>query len=157
MAQAALCNTAATILKGSQPRQTSDQALLTVIGEVLIWIEANLNENLSLINVTKKSGYAHWYFQRKFRQITGVPLADYIRLRRIINAADQLIMTDKKILTIALDNGFSSQQAFTRIFRRYLIMTPGEIRRKHQGDSTCTQELWHKFYSDYAYFAIPTM
>ena len=47
------------------------------------------------------------------------------------DAASALVRTDARILDIALDCQFSSQEAFTRAFRRYYGMTPGEYRRQN--------------------------
>ncbi|WP_157060562.1 helix-turn-helix domain-containing protein [Pantoea sp. A4] len=102
-----------------------------VVVDMLTWIDDHLDDELKACVVTEKSGYTRWHFQRKFRQITGISLAEYIRYRRLQNAAHALAETDSKIMTIALDNGFTSQQSLTRLFRRYLGCTPTDVRRDY--------------------------
>ena len=48
------------------------------IKELLVWIEDNLTNPLSLDIVSAKSGYTKWYLQRMFKKQTGLSLASYI-------------------------------------------------------------------------------
>ena len=45
------------------------------IKELLVWIEDNLTNPLSLDIVSAKSGYTKWYLQRMFKKQTGLSLA----------------------------------------------------------------------------------
>jgi transcriptional regulator GlxA family with amidase domain len=47
---------------------------------------------------------------------------------RVDRAAELLRHTDKGLLQIALEVGFNDQSYFTKVFRRYLRMTPREYR-----------------------------
>jgi len=55
---------------------------------------------------------------------------DYVRKRRLAEAAYQIAHTDKKLLEIALDNGFQSHENFTRAFKRMFAMSPAEYRKR---------------------------
>ncbi|MCW1873010.1 MULTISPECIES: helix-turn-helix domain-containing protein [Erwiniaceae] len=104
----------------------------SVVQDILPWIEDNLdNERIRVSTVTRKSGYGHSHFQRVFRKQTGYNLAEYIRTRRLIRAAQSLLFTDKDIMQIAFDNGFTSQQTFSRTFRKYLNVPPATFRKRH--------------------------
>lgn len=63
-----------------------------------------------------------------FSQVTGVSLGEYVRKRRLYLAAAELLNTDKKILEVALQFGYSDQQAFTRVFKYYYHTTPSKWR-----------------------------
>lgn len=89
----------------------------THIKELLVWIENNLRNPLSLDIVCEKSGYSKWYLQRMFRRQTNLPLAAYIRARRLYLAAFSLRFTQKSILDISLEYQFDSQQTFSRCFK----------------------------------------
>ncbi|MEL6216268.1 MAG: GyrI-like domain-containing protein, partial [Pseudomonadota bacterium] len=82
-----------------------------------------------LRSVSKAAGMSHAHFQRTFKALTGETLATYIRSRRMANALDQLLRTDQRVLDIAIDAGFESQEAFARAFKRAFGMTPTEYRR----------------------------
>nr|WP_244589425.1 AraC family transcriptional regulator [Escherichia coli] len=70
-----------------QLRYDDKQFHTTVIKDVLLWIEHNLDQSLLLDDVANKAGYTKWYFQRLFKKVTGVTLASYIRARRLTKAA----------------------------------------------------------------------
>lgn len=86
------------------------------IKELLVWIEDNLTNPLSLDIVSAKSGYTKWYLQRMFKKQTGLSLASYIRARRLYLAAFALRFTQKSILDISVEYQFDNQQTFSRCF-----------------------------------------
>ncbi len=52
----------------------------------------------------------------------------YITLLRIGKAKEMLWNTDKSITEIAMSIGFNSSQYFSRVFKNYVGVTPGEYR-----------------------------
>lgn len=54
---------------------------------------------------------------------------DYLRYRRLAFALVEVRDTQKSILDIALDYGFSSHEAFTRAFKEAYGITPSEYRQ----------------------------
>ena len=63
-----------------------------------------------------------------FRKCTGKPLNRYVQERKIANAAQELLDTDRTILDIAVAYGFSGRTVFSRAFRRYTGYTPSLFR-----------------------------
>jgi len=123
-----------------------------VINDILPWIEENLfDESLRIKSVTARSGYGHWHFQRLFRQHTGINLATYIRVRRIIRAAFSVALSDKGIFDIAIENGFSSQQNFSRTFKEYLNLSPIFFRQACSGQEAAFRQLTLDLHRDYAF------
>ena len=55
---------------------------------------------------------------------------EYVRNRRLTEAARALVETDRRILEVALDWQYDSQEAFTRAFKRAYGVTPGDFRRR---------------------------
>ena len=55
---------------------------------------------------------------------------DYLRLRRLAFALKEVRDSDRGILDIAFDYGFSSHEAFTRAFKATYGITPSEYRKK---------------------------
>lgn len=93
------------------------------------YIEVNLNEQLDLKDVARIAGCSLFYFHRIFQAISGFTLKEYIRKRRLAEAAQELRNTRKGILDIALDFGYESQEAFTRAFQKETGRTPGDFRK----------------------------
>ncbi|EJL89967.1 helix-turn-helix domain-containing protein [Pantoea sp. BIGb0393] len=102
------------------------------IRSLLDWIENNLGHDLHLDEVARRSGYSRWHLQRLFRQHTGFSLAEYIRQRRLTESALTLINSDEAILQVAMSYGFDTQQAYTRTFKNYFLVTPGQLRRQRR-------------------------
>lgn len=130
----------------------SDELIIAVVNDTLSWIDDNLDENTRVKIITSRSGYTHWYFQRKFKEVTGITIAEYLRACRIINCTVELITTNKKILQIAMDNGFSSQQAFTRVFSNYLNFSPGVVRVRFYGKPSFIEEVKSDIFRPYPFF-----
>jgi AraC family transcriptional activator of mar-sox-rob regulon len=129
-----------------------DLVLHAVVRDIIKWIDGNLDINLRVDVITRKSGYTHWYFQRRFKEITGISIADYIRICRVINATRALITTDKNIMSIAMDNGFSSQQTFTRVYRHYVNEPPGSIRKAYCGEPAYVENMRSEMFQRFPFF-----
>ena len=56
-------------------------------------------------------------------------LHDYVRRRRLTEAARMLVFSERPVLEIALLAGYESQQAFTSVFKAMYKRTPAEYRR----------------------------
>jgi AraC family transcriptional regulator len=94
----------------------------------LQFIELNLNENISLQTVSKKAFSSLSHFHRIFFAMTGYSLKDYIRKRRLSNAALELVTSQKKVIDLALDAQFETPETFTRAFKKMFGMSPKEFR-----------------------------
>lgn len=124
-----------------------------VIQDIIPWIEANLSdESIRVRNVTERSGYGHWHFQRVFRKQTGINLATYIRIRRIVRSAFSVAFSDKEIIDIAIENGFSSQQNFSRTFKFYFKIAPTIFRKTCLGREVIFKALTGEIHRDYGWF-----
>lgn len=103
------------------------QTILEVIDHS---IRQQNDEALTLQYLAHRLGYSEYHFSRKFREISGMSFRDYLRYRRLAFALKALRDTDRSILEIAVDYGFSSHEAFTRAFREAYGLTPSEYRAK---------------------------
>ncbi|WP_439741750.1 AraC family transcriptional regulator [Bacillus pseudomycoides] len=93
------------------------------------FIEGNLQDRLNVVEVSSQSCFSPFHFQRLFQAITGFSVQEYIRNRRLSEAAISLRETRKNILEIAIDFQYNSQEAFTRAFVNYFGMTPAKYRK----------------------------
>lgn len=98
------------------------------ISEALKYIDRHIEESITLEALSEKFFLSPFYFHRLFSMIVGKSLAAYIRDRRILYACEQLCNTEKTILDIALDSGFTSAQSFSRTFRAVQGVSPSEYR-----------------------------
>ncbi|MFV0396380.1 MAG: helix-turn-helix transcriptional regulator [Coprobacillaceae bacterium] len=99
------------------------------VDEIDTCIKNYNDETLTLYNLSKKLGYSKSYTTRKFKQISGMQFRDYLRQRKLAFALKEVRDTEKKLLDIAVNYGFSSHEAFTRAFKKSYGITPSEYRK----------------------------
>ena len=101
-----------------------------IIGEIDLCIKDCNNEEITLKRLSDSLGYSEFYVSRRFKEISGMQFRDYLRYRKLAFALKDVRDTDKSLLDIALDYGFSSHEAFTRAFKEAYGITPSEYRQK---------------------------
>lgn len=100
---------------------------------VLVHIQANLDEDLSLDAVAKLARLSPFHFHRLFRSTIGETLKQYTQRLRLERAANRLVIHDTSILDVALDSGFHSHETFSREFKRRFQVTPRSYREWGRG------------------------
>ena len=99
------------------------------IDKAVRFIEKNLCKEIYIKDVTKDIGISLYHFHRIFRGMVGETIGDYIRKRRLSLAATDLLATNEMIADIAFKYVFSTNEAFTRSFKKQFHCTPSEYRR----------------------------
>src|SRR6185295_1509913 len=100
---------------------------------VLVYIQANLDQDLSLEALATRSQLSPFYFHRLFRSAVGETLKQYTQRLRLERAANRLIIHDASILDVALDSGFQNHETFSREFKRRFQVTPKSYREWARG------------------------
>ncbi len=96
---------------------------------LLGWIEQHLDEPLTLERIAGQAGLSPYHFSRLFTARSGRSIMAYVRGRRLVRAARRLCdEPDLKLIDLAFDCGFESQEAFTRAFKRVFGVSPGRFR-----------------------------
>lgn len=99
------------------------------IQRALDYTEAHLMEEIDCAAVASRACSSAFHFQRIFSVVCGVSLGEYIRLRRLTLAAEDLIRTREKVIDIALKYGYDAPESFSRAFARFHGISPTEARR----------------------------
>lgn len=98
--------------------------------QVIDFIGQHLDEELTLQQLSRIACFSKYHFHRLFTAYTGLSLQHYIRWLRLKRAAHQLIVDeDKSIIEIAINAGFDSHEAFTRVFKKTCGMTPSKFKK----------------------------
>ena len=87
------------------------------------------DEALTLKSLAARLGYSEFHTTRKFREICGMQLRDYMRARRLAFALKAVRDGQESLTDIALDHGFSSSEAFSRAFKNAYGVSPGQYRK----------------------------
>lgn len=101
------------------------------LSNAIEYIESNLDKDISIDAAAQIACCSAYYFQRVFTYVAGISLSEYIRRRRMSQAAFELQKSDKKVLDIALKYGYSSPTAFNRAFQSVHGITP--VAAKNMG------------------------
>lgn len=102
---------------------------ITGIQRALDYTEEHLTEEIDYEEVAKQAYSSTFHFQRMFSLICGFTLGDYVRMRRLSLAAEELCQTSLKVIDIALKYGYESPESFSRAFIRYHKVTPTAARQ----------------------------
>lgn len=99
---------------------------------IIDYIEAHLSEKLDLELIAGAMHYSKYYLHRMFTAAVGLTLHDYLKRRRLTEAAKLLVFSEQPILDIALKAGYESQQAFSNIFTAMYKTSPGKYRENEK-------------------------
>ena len=99
------------------------------IGAAINYIEEHLCKELTPEIIAQKAAISSFYFQKGFAMLCGMSIGEYIRGRRLSLAGREIILTDRRIIDIALDYGYDSPDSFTKAFTRFHGITPAAARR----------------------------
>ena len=103
-----------------------------IIDDIDASIRLKETDEISLKRLSDKMGYSEFHMSRMFHKLSGMPFRDYVRMRKLAFALDEVKNTRRAFLDIAVDYGFQSQEAFIRAFRDAFSVTPGEYRKNPQ-------------------------
>jgi AraC family transcriptional regulator len=100
-----------------------------------LWIiERNSTEPLTLDGIAAACGVSRSHLAHAFGTATGVSVMHYVRARRLSAAARALASGAPDILSLALEAGYGSHEAFTRAFRDRFQQTPESVRERRSVD-----------------------
>jgi len=100
-----------------------------VVDEIDERIKCHDDDALTLQSLSKKLGYSEFHTTRKFKEISGMLLGDYLRLRKLAFALIEVRDTKDNFLDIAIKHGFGSHEAFTRAFKSAYGINPKDYRK----------------------------
>ena len=116
-----------TVASGVQA--STERAQRQSVARVLTWMEDRLAEPVDLAQMADVAYMSPYHFLRTFRQITGVPPKQFLAARRVELAKRRLLETERSVLDICYDVGYSSLGTFTRRFTELVGLSPGRFRQ----------------------------
>ena len=99
----------------------------SVVEQMKEYIEEHLQEPITLNEIARHIGYSKFHTSRLFKGETGLSLFEYIRRERLLASAHALRKGNEKVLDVALDFMFDSQEGFTRAFSGCFGISPGKF------------------------------
>ena len=98
------------------------------VEKALWYVESHFDQPLTLDEIAAAGGVSRHHMVRAFGAVTGRSVMRYVRGRRLSVAARTLADGAPDILSVALDAGYDSHEAFTRAFRDQFGQTPEQVR-----------------------------
>lgn len=95
---------------------------------IIEYLNTHYKEKLQQQELAKKFHFSREYFARFFKQQTGMTFKEYLTHYRLGKAMDELLYSDKKVLDIAWNNGFTSESQFISCFKNAYKVTPSVYR-----------------------------
>lgn len=99
------------------------------IQKTVDYIEENLSQKMTPETLAAVAALSPFYFQRLFTRLLKRPVNDYVKMRRLARASEELAEKEGRILDIALGCGFNSHESLTRAFKSAYGITPEEYRK----------------------------
>lgn len=99
---------------------------------VIQFIENHYTEEITQKMVAEKFYFSQVYFSRYFKKCIGMTFTEYVTSYRIEKARKELLHTNKSILQIAMDQGFSDDRRFIIAFKKKYGITPLQYRKKNK-------------------------
>ena len=101
--------------------------LITELNQAIEYVEAHLEDDIDLEDIASITSYSPYHFQRIFNYISGIPLSEYIRRRRLSVATFDL-QNGEKVIDVAMKYGYVSADSFTRAFTKQHGITPSQCK-----------------------------
>ncbi|MEV0646454.1 AraC family transcriptional regulator [Phytomonospora sp. NPDC050363] len=103
--------------------------MLGRLNQAMEHIEEHLDRRIEIHDLARIAWTSEYHFRRMFSALAGIPLAEYIRRRRLTVAGAEVLAGERTLLEIAVRYGYTSGEAFARAFRAVHGVGPGEARR----------------------------
>lgn len=104
----------------------NSSALAAAVAE---YVRHHLSDPVSTEKIAEKLHFSRTWLSRKFHEETGIPLSDFIRIKKTEEAQRLLRYADKSLREISVYLGYSSQSHFQTVFKKQLGVTPMQYRR----------------------------
>jgi AraC family transcriptional regulator len=113
----------------------SCETRMNPVDKALWYIETHFAGEITLDEIAGVAGVSRYHVSRVFGEAIGRPITRYVRGRRLSEAAKALAAGAADILTVALEAGYGSHEAFTRAFREQFGLTPESVRAQRHLDN----------------------
>ncbi|HHN46497.1 MAG TPA: AraC family transcriptional regulator [Planctomycetes bacterium] len=97
---------------------------------VMTYVEAHMEEKITLDALARVVGLSKYHFVRKYRQATGLTPLAHIRRVRLEAARSLLLTTDLPLKAVAQRVGMANEYHLSRLLRKHLSIGVRDVRRR---------------------------
>lgn len=100
--------------------------------KIMHYIDAHYTEKILLSDIAEQEELDLYYLSHFFKDTFGVPFQVYVNKLRCEHARNLLLMTEKTLLDICLESGFSDPKYFNKSFLKQYGCLPKQYRKNFQ-------------------------
>lgn len=131
--RASLLEILSMCLEEASPNKVVSKALKNdFFSHILFYVETHYQENISLQELSNHFDYTTQYISIMFKKYLNTNYYTYLTKLRLDRAKFLLITTQKKIIDIALECGFTSEHSFINHFKKIYTTTPTQYRKNER-------------------------
>lgn len=107
---------------------STDEAIKdSTVVEMIRFVKDNYHDKISISDLSKKLAYSESMLNRKFKKEVHITFNEYLNRYRINKAIELLKNSDYNITEISYMCGYSSAKYFSRVFKKYLGISPSDV------------------------------
>ncbi|WP_246054261.1 response regulator transcription factor [Paenibacillus anaericanus] len=95
------------------------------------FIDKHISENITSIDMAHYLYLNSSYFSRYFKRLTGINFTDYVHQYKMGIATKMMKTSSQTLESLAMGLGYSDRTYFSKVFKKYIGMTPSEYKTKH--------------------------
>ena len=97
---------------------------------IMLYVNAHYTEPIQQQKVAEKFYFTREYFSRFFRKNTGMTFKEYLMKVRVRAAKEEILETEKSMLEIAMDTGFTDSRSLIHAFKEVYDITPYQFKKQ---------------------------
>lgn len=101
-----------------------------IIYEISEYIGKNYGQDLSLTQIARQFSISAGYLSRRFKEVTGIGLSQYITYVRISNAEKLLKKGKMSVAEVAGSCGYNDSNYFSLVYKRIQGITPFQLLKR---------------------------
>lgn len=124
-----LYNFLATFLYPEKHIAIAEEESTDIVTHTILFMKANLEKKLSVEDMAQQNNLSCSHFSTLFRKATGMPPIDYFINIKMQKACQLLYSNDVQIKAIALEIGYDDPYYFSRVFKKYMGISPEQYKQ----------------------------
>jgi len=98
------------------------------IQRAIDYVESHIMQSIDYEEVAKQAYSSNFHFQRIFSIMCDFTLGEYIRMRRLSMAGNELASSSLRVIDVALKYGYDTPESFSRAFVRFHGVLPSQVK-----------------------------
>lgn len=98
---------------------------------IMMYVNTHYTEPIRQQEVAERFYFTREYFSRFFRKNTGMTFKEYLMKVRVRAAKEEILETEKSMLEIAMDSGFTDSRSLIHAFKEVYDITPYQFKKQN--------------------------